>query len=278
MKASNTGASDSFGWSLALSADGNTLAVGSSFEDSANTGIIPGAPVEMVTPDSPLGTNSGAIYVFTRSDITWTPQAYVKASNTGANDWFGSSVALSADGNTLAAGADGEASSSTGIGSTPNEATRSAGAVYVYTRSGIIWTPQAYVKASNPGADDYFGRSVALSADGNTLAVGASGEDSAKTGIIPGAPVEIDTPDSGTNSGAIYLFTRSSAAWSQQAYVKASNTGGGDSFGGSVALSDDGNTLAAGAFVEASAATGVNNTVLGQSDNSTVNAGAVYLY
>ena len=79
-------------------------------------------------------------------------------------------------------------------------------------------------------------------------------------------------------SGAVYAYTRSTTAWSQQSYVKASNTGNGDHFGRVVALSADGNTLAAGAFAEASAATGVNNTTVGQSDNTAPAAGAVYLY
>src|SRR6185369_603680 len=91
--------------------------------------------------------------------------AYLKASNTGASDLFGSSVALSADGSTLAVGAYQEASAATGIGGnqTDNSA-GSAGAVYVFTRSGTTWSQQAYLKASNTGAGDFFGSSVALSA------------------------------------------------------------------------------------------------------------------
>src|SRR5439155_24658260 len=60
-------------------------------------------------------------------------------------------VALSGDGNTLAVGAIGEASSTTGIDSTPNELAPGAGAVYVYTRNAGTWSQQAYVKASTPG-------------------------------------------------------------------------------------------------------------------------------
>ena len=92
---------------------------------------------------------------------------------------------------------------------------------------------QAYVKASNTGAADEFGFAVALSIDGNTLAVGAPGEASAATGII-GAN---QTDNTAANAGAVYVFTRSVATWSQQAYVKASNTGAADNFGSSVALS-----------------------------------------
>src|SRR5712691_7897054 len=68
-------------------------------------------------------------------------QAYVKASNTGAADEFGFTVALSSDGNTLAVGAPGEASAN---GGNPADNTApAAGAVYVYTRSGTTWTQQA---------------------------------------------------------------------------------------------------------------------------------------
>ena len=193
---------------------------------------------------------------------------YFKASNTGAGDNFGYAVSLSADGNTLAVGAVNEASNTTGINSTPNESASYAGAVYVFTRSGSTWSQQAYVKASNTGAGDNFGITVSLSADGNTLAVGAYGEASNTTGIN-------STPnESASYAGAVYVFTRSGSTWTQQAYVKASNTGANDFFGRSVSLSADGNTLAVGAYGEASSTTGINSTP----NELASDAGAVYLY
>ena len=126
-------------------------------------------------------------------------QAYVKASNTGAADEFGFAVALSSDGNTLVVGAPGEASAAS-VNPADNTAL-SAGAVYVYTRSGTTWTKQAYVKASNPEAGDQFGASVALSSDGTTLAVGATGEDSSATGI-GGNQADNSAP----GAGAVYVF------------------------------------------------------------------------
>jgi hypothetical protein len=190
------------------------------------------------------------------------------ASNTETVDLFGTSVALSGDGNTLAVGAVLEASSSTGINSTPNESASGAGAVYVYTRTAGTWLQQAYVKASNTGAGDNFGNSVALSGDGNTLAVGAPFEGSNSTGI-GSAPNE-----SAASAGAGYVFTRSAGTWSQQAYVKASNTGAGDWFGFSVALSGDGNALAVGAPLEDRGGTGIDSTSVELADD----AGAVYFY
>ncbi len=264
VKASNTEADDNFGFSVALSSDGNTLAVGATGEASSATGIG-GSQADN------LAALSGAVYVFTRGGTTWTQQAYVKASNTETQDYFGRSVALSADGNTLAVGANEEDSNATGIesGQVDNSAGNS-GAVYVLTRSGTTWTQQAYVKASNTEVDDRFGQSVALSGDGNTLAVVSYWEDSSATGIGGN-----QADNSAVFSGAVYVFTRSSATWTQQAYVKASNTEAQDYFGSSVALNGDGNTLAVGAFLEASSATGIGGD---QVDNSSSAAGAVYVF
>ncbi len=272
IKASNTGADDQFGISVALSDNGNTLAVGATGEDSALTGT---AGIVDETTAGNAAPGAGAVYVYTRSGTTWTQQAYIKASNTGADDQFGTSVALSSDGSTLAVGAIGEDSSAIGIGGieTDNSATN-AGAVYVYLRSGTTWTQQAYIKASNTGGDDQFGISVALSDNGNTLAVGATGEDSALTGTA-GIVNETTAGNAAPGAGAVYVFTRVGTAWTQEAYIKASNTGVLDLFGFSVSLSGDGDILAVGAIGESSAATGIGGN---QTDNSAADAGAVYVY
>ena len=249
IKASNTETGDEFGYSVAL--DGDTLAVGAFREDGDDT--------------NGLGFNSGAVYVFTRSAGTWTQQAYIQASNAGQLDSFGFSVAL--DGDTLVVGATGEASNATGIGQdeTNNQAANS-GAVYVFTRSGITWTQQAYIKSSNSVWQDVFGSSVAL--DGDTLAVGALGEDSNATGI---GQDEINAD--ALNSGAVYVFTRSIGIWTQQAYIKASNTDAGDAFGVTVALNGD--TLAVGAYNEDSDALGVGGD---ETNNNAGTSGAVYVF
>ena len=240
--------------------------MGAHGESSAATGIN-GNQVDNSAPDA------GAVYVFTRSGSTWSQQTYLKASNTNAGDQFGR-LALSADGSTLAVGAWSEDSSATGInGNQADNGASGAGAVYVFTRSGTTWSQQAYIKASNSDVSDVgdtFGWSVALSADGSTLAVGAYGESSAATGIN-GNQVDNSAPD----AGAVYVFTRSGSTWNQQTYLKASNTNANDWFGQGVALSADGSTLAVGAWDEASAATGINGN---QADNSAPEAGAVYVY
>jgi hypothetical protein len=245
IKAFNTNANDLFGLSVALSADGTTLAVGARGESSAVTGVNG-------NPQDNSAANAGAVYVFTRTGNAWTQQAYLKASNTGAGDLFGSSVALSADGALLAVGAPFEQSAAAGINSTnaADNSLTNAGAAYVFARTGSTWGQQAYVKASNTSAGALFGGGVALSTDGTTLAVGARAE---------------------ATTGAVYVFTRAAAAWSQQAYLKAAVTGSGDNFGGSVSLTGDGSTLAVGALFEDSCSTDPN-------DNSCANAGAAYVF
>lgn len=110
---------------------------------------------------------SGAVYVFTQSADVWSQQGYVKASNAGFSDSFGTSVSLSED--TLAVGAPGEASAATGVNGDQNsDAAPYSGAVYVFTRSAGVWSQQAYVKASNAGFNDRFAASVSLSEDTRT--------------------------------------------------------------------------------------------------------------
>jgi hypothetical protein len=266
LKASNAGANDAFGIAVALSSDGNTLAVGARGEASSTTGIN--------SNPNRLAPSAGAVYVFTRNAGNWSQQAYVKASNAEASDFFGSSVALSGDGNTLAVGSPFESSSTTGINSTPDELAFAAGAVYVYTRSAGAWSQQAYVKASNTESADLFGNSVALSNDGNTLAVGAPLEDSGLTGVTAGGVSEATSGNASIDSGAVYVYARGASSWTQQAYVKASNTGDGDNFGNSVSLSGDGSTLAAGAPFEASSTTGVGSAP----NEAALNSGAAYVY
>ncbi|MHA0796914.1 hypothetical protein ACXYTJ_07960 [Gilvimarinus sp. F26214L] len=262
LKSSNPERFDLFGRTVALSGDGSTLAVGADSEDSSATGVNGDQ-----TDNS--ADESGAVYVFTHEAGTWSQQAYLKASNPDAYDGFSFALSLSGDGNTLAVGSFGEASSAAGVdGDSTDNLLNNSGAVYVFAREERTWSQQAYIKASNPGELDFFGLSVALSADGNKLAAGALEEDGSARGIN-GA-----ISDSARYAGAAYLFTRDAGVWSQQAYIKASNTETEDYFGGDVAISADGETLAVSAS-ESSSATGINGD---QDDNSARSSGAVYLY
>jgi hypothetical protein len=238
--------------------------VGAWTEDSAAIGID-GVQASDTAPDG------GAVYIFARDGSAWTQQAYVKASNTDAGDGFGLSVALSADASTLAVGAIQEDSAAIGVnGEELNNAAPGSGAAYVFTRTGSTWAQQAYLKASNTDVLDELGFSVALSADGNLIAIGSYLESSNAIGL--GGD---QSNNSARGAGAVYELTRSGSAWSMQDYVKASNTGAGDGFGNAVALSGSGSTLAVAAFHEASAATGLDGD---GADNSAGFGGAAYVF
>ena len=252
LKASNNQRGAEFGF--AVGASGDTVVVAAIREDRT-----PGGP-------------RGVAYVFVRVGATWSQQARLSDSTFG--EGFGWSLALS--GPTLVVGAPFEASRATGVNGDPNDGgAYASGAAYVLVRSGTTWLQQAYLKASNTTAGDEFGRAVAI--DGDTVVVGAWLEDSSATGV------DGDQNDDGAeNSGAAYVFARSGTSWSQQAYLKASNTGGsgavsgdpyGDRFGWSVAVSGD--RIVVGAPTEDSDATDIDGD---GSNDLALDSGAAYVF
>ena len=343
IKASNPGLGDNFGYAIALSENGNTMAVSAHFESSSSKGVDSDGNDDGIP-------QAGAVYVFVRSGSSWTQEAYVKASNTGEaaqgdafgdGDQFGTAVALNASGDFLAVGAIGEDSAAAGInGDESDNSATSAGATYLFAREKGGWSQQAYVKPSNPGAGDLFGYSVSLDASGNTLAVSSFDEDGSLAGtndyqddeifgtgavyifnregenwsqvaylkptnlerndafgaalvlsdagnLLVATSLDEDSMTTGvgsmptddwendTSTGAVYAFTLDEKTWSQQAYIKASNSGHEDSFGSRLALSGDGGTLAVGAQLEDSNSTGINGN---EENNDAQQAGAVYLF
>ena len=135
----------------------------------------------------------------------------------------------------------------------------------MFTRAGSVWSQQAYLKASNTVHE--FGYTLAVS--GDTIVVGTPAEDSNATGVNGD-----QTNTLAIEAGAAYVFARTGSAWSQVAYLKASNTGAGDQFGaGSVGVSGD--TVVVGAFGEDSNATGVNGD---QTNDLATDAGAAYVF
>ena len=268
VKASNAGIGHYFGVAVSLGVNGDVMAVGSFDEGGSG---VPGLD-PLLDEDDPL-VGTGAVYVFKRNGNTWSEIAKLKAANAEQEDSLGIAVAISNDGNTVVAGALDEDGLTTGVNSTPvpdvHENTF-AGAAYVFVREGDTWSQQAYIKSTNISRNDWFGSRLALSADGNTLAVGSQLEDSAAQGI--GGRQD---DDSATESGAVYLFTRSNNVWTQDAYVKGANTENYDEFGSSISLSGDGSMMAVGARGEDSATVGINAT---QDDNAAPESGAVYLF
>ena len=307
IKAPNAGAGDEFGHALALSSTGSVLAVGAVWEDSSATGVFAPADDGYRTALDSSGTRSGAAYIYRHSGSKWSVEAFIKAPKADAGDEFGTTLALSADGSALAVGAPDDGSSATGVFAPADDGYRTApgssglrgsGAVTVYRRSGSAWSIEAFIKAPNADAFDHFGNSLALSANGSRLAVGALSEDSSAVGVFVStdtgyqAALDDDStyestyPDlgqQGINAGAVYIYRRSGSAWSVEAFVKAPKTGVGgsvsDFFSDSLALSADGSALAVGAFFDDGPA--LPQPVGGgsaSSGNAVADSGAVYLY
>lgn len=184
-----------FGWAVGVSGDGSIAIVGA-YGAAGQT------------------SNTGATYIFVRTESVWTQQQKLTASDGVYGGQFGSAVAMSADGATVVIGAIGQRNG--------------AGAAYVFTRNGTTWSQQAELVASDSATGSQFGFSVAVDANGTTAIVGA---DAANGG-----------------AGTAYVFTRRGSSWSQQSELKASDSafGSGAQFGASVAVSADGNTAIIG--------------------------------
>lgn len=257
LKPHNTHYMQLFGSSVAI--DGDTIVIGAEGDRKTPSGV-----------DKP---NTGAIFVFTRSQGVWSQQAYIKASNFATNDEFGSSVGIFGD--TIVAGAPREDSVSAGVnGNQFNDPSpiEDVGAGYVFVRSNGIWSQQAYLKPLDPASNDMFGASVGIFED--RIVISAPAEDSSAVGVN-GNPFDTSASD----SGAAYVFLRTGIDWIQEAYLKASNTGTGDRFGDShlegcsVAISGD--TIVIGARNEDSNASGVNGD---ETNDLSSNAGAAYVF
>ena len=279
LTASDRETGDQFGWSVALSDDGNTCAIGAYADD------VTAGPVD-----------AGGIYVFTRSAGVWTQATKQTAASPEANANLGYSIALSGDGTTVATGAWQQDNSATDAGavhvftrtgadwtvvdsqvllpSDPEVSDKfgvsvslttdgnlclvgaaaddtlpyvNSGSAYVFSRSGLTWTQQAKLASGTPASNESFGTAVSMSSDGRICAVGA-----------PGAMV-----NSIANAGAFYVFTRVGTVWTQVSRQTASDRAANNMFGTSVTLSANGRLAASGA---------VNgNTTAG-------NAGKVYTF
>jgi hypothetical protein len=155
LKAVNNHSGDFFGSLVAI--DGDTIAVSSYYETSNHTGIINGTTASENTSCG----GSGAVYVYKRSGSTWQQEAYIKSSNNDESDRFGYCLAL--EGDTLAVGAcqedSNQATITNGTSVSFNDSNNNSGAVYVFKRSGTTWQQEAYLKAANNSAYDYFGSS-----------------------------------------------------------------------------------------------------------------------
>lgn len=244
-----TGSGLEQGYSVAISADGNTILTGSYWDNNC----------------------TGASYVFTRNGSTWSQQgAKLIGSGGSAGTCQGNAVSLSADGNTAL------------IGGSRNNS--NLGAAWVFNRTGSTWTQHGNkLVGSDYIGNSFIGSSVAMSADGKTALVGGLA-DNAGIGAswvfaLNGStwaqqgPKLLGSGNSGTSSqgasvaisadgnaaviggdgdnsteGAIWIFNRSGTTWSQTGgkITESGAPGGAPEFGSSVAISADGTVAIAG--------------------------------
>jgi hypothetical protein len=223
---------------------------------------VNGAITESGLAAGPIAINDGSNWISVRVDaadaesvqytldvtrqsaLSYSQTAYIKASNTDPNDQFGTSIALSGDGSTLAVGAPKEDSAARDVnGDQSDNSETDSGAVYVFTRgSGLPWSQQAYIKGNPNHSEgdvpwDLFGAGVALSGDGSTLAVGAPFEGGYD--LIWDDLLFFDSPH-----GAFYTCARDRDVWFRCG-ARYGYPSGGSRFGSQVGLSSDGVTLSA---------------------------------
>jgi hypothetical protein len=233
---------------LAVPTAGEALKLKKPKPSAFGSGVAISADATTALIGGPSWKHKGAVWVYIRSGLTWVEQAMIRGAGAGVKKAarFGENVALSSDGNTALISASGNK--------------KNAGAAYVFTRSAGIWSEQREFLASSEHS--FFGRSIALSSDGNTALVGGSGEGAVfgrsgstwtrqesfkgfgavalsangNTALVGG----VNAPSGNVNSVTVY--TRTGTTWTEQG---APLTGAGESgeggFGESVALSSDGN-------------------------------------
>jgi len=260
ISASNSVGGNHYGSSVAISADGNTMAAAVSYVSSSSnqangavriltkSGGAWSQSASIITPSSSnddyldyavalsydgttlvvgvmsvdgAAADQGAAYVYKLSGGTWSLVQAISNPDEGADDNFGISVAVSGTGDIIAVGATrGDKS-----GVNPD-----SGTVYTYVHNGTSYAYAQKLNGSDSSFGDVFGHSISMSYDGNYIAVGAIGE---FTGSNP--------------QGAVYVYLRSSGTWAQQQKITAVQASSGNYFGYSVSMSSDGTTLAVGA-------------------------------
>lgn len=196
--------------------------------DISGERIVVGSPLD----NTAAGTNAGSAYVFVRGGSAWVQEQKLTASDAAADDMFGNAVAIRGDNVVI------------GVASDDTTAGIDAGSVYIFTRSGSVWTQQQKLVAADAVTSASFGAAVDISDD--TIAIGANRDD-------------IATVD---RAGSAYVFTRNGGIWSQKQKVTAFDFGIYDTFGSTVAIQGD--TLFVGA-TEDDTANGVDT-------------GSVYIY
>jgi hypothetical protein len=291
---------DQFGNSVALSSDGTTALIGA-HNDAEPNGTADGSDWLRNGGDIPGG--SGSAYLFSRNQSGWEQQTKIAADDGDSVHYFGYSVSLTSNGDTALVGAmnandslgaaylftrdsggwsqeatltanDVDAAGvfasrveisdkgQTVIVSAPGDTNSNgedAGSVYVFVSDGGSWREQAKIIPNSGDAGDRFGASVDTVSNGDMITIGA----------VDDAPT-----DGGSGSvdrtGSVYVFQRTDGNWGKQAKITANDSASGDQFGGSVAVTGNGDTVIVGAS---------NNDNPGDSSGSQLdNSGAAYVF
>ncbi len=202
--ASDREGSDNFGWSVAISGDYAIVGAQSEEHDEEGNNEL---------------SNSGSAYIFENISGTWTQVKKLVASDRGASDHFGWSVAISGD--YAIVGANSEKHDAEG-----NNELFNSGSAYIFERVSGTWTQVQKIVASDREAQDEFGYSVSI--NGNNAIVGSRIEDE-----------DPDGNNTLTNSGSAYIFERVSGTWTQVQKIVASDRELGDYFGWAVSINGD---------------------------------------
>ena len=191
--------------------------------------------------DSTVGANTGAAYVYRKTDGVWKFEQKLTADTEEVNAYFGQSVAIDSTGTRLVVGSHGKDSGGSS----------DSGAIYVFCRASgtTVWTQEALLAATDIEASAHMGWSVAMNSDGTRIVTGARYEDSGLT-----------------DTGSSYVFYRdpASTSWSQEAKLIASDFEASAHMGWSVAMNSDGTRVVCGALYDDTGAT--------------ANAGALYVF
>ncbi len=211
--APDAAAQDWFGSSLALNRYGTVLAVGSYLNDGT-------------------AQDAGAVYVFEREGDNWSFNTKITANDADANDNFGYRIALDAQGNDIAISAYRD----------DENALAESGSVYVFKEQNGTWSQESKINPNDASANAWFGQSLDISPDGNSILVGASAENNFL--------------------GSAYIF-KNTSSWQQIQKITAPDGEDGDSFGQSVSMDAQGNFILVGAYAD--------------QDNGS-NSGSVYVF
>jgi trimeric autotransporter adhesin len=251
LKGSEAAEGACFGAALDISDDGLRIAIGAPGGANLN------------------GSVEGAAYEFVYDQGSWTQTLLLRDGNRTADDFFGRSVALNADGSVLAVGSHRNPSSGFGVFLAPidDAGAPASGAVYIYRRSGIVWSLEAFIKPPYDLDTGELGQRVDLEASGNLLVASAP-----LSGLDPQNQLSQPLGNPYSNSGSLHVWTRTNGAWAHEAVLRQPNPRSDDRLASTaLQISADGRTIIAGSYLQDTQGSGlgVNESVTNSNDFGT---------